>query len=97
MGYYVARELYNKIYSKGKMAIKNITDKVTRTKDKVARELDIKAASKEKFLEENYKATYYNIAFESDYAGFDSHPETEADSEKLSEKEEVKLFTEGLT
>ena len=41
--------------------------------------------------------TYYNIAFESDYAGFDLHPETEADSEKLSEKEEVKLFTEGLT
>ena len=44
LGYYVARELYEKIYSKGKMAIENTTDKVTRSKDKVARELDIKAA-----------------------------------------------------
>ena len=44
LGYYVARELYEKIYSKGKMAIENTTDKLTRSKDKVARELDIKAA-----------------------------------------------------
>ena len=36
-------------------------------------------------------------ALESDYAGYDLHPEIEAKREKFSEKKEVKLIIEGLS
>ena len=35
-------------------------------------------------------------ALESDHAGYNLHPENEAEREEFSEKEEVQLATEGL-
>ena len=55
LGCKVARVLYEELYSNGEVVVKNITEKVTKMKDTVARMLYEGICSKEKFSKKNYR------------------------------------------